>query len=187
MEHGDPKLIVSFSLGSFALFKWKPRARQDSDGISCWLHHGDLLVMDGSCQDQYQHCTDPRLEGELVNVTFRWIRNHVARCPLGLGVVCCLPTCVKDSSVSTNAGLAWPGHFLFGVSVGPVGVCTALCSGSPFFRTRVAGACLRWARLLDGIWRSHGVRCPLRAAGKELPGNLGVGDPGDAKSKMPGT
>ena len=62
-ERGDPKLIVSLCLGSSALFKWKPRSCPDGDESLCWLHHGDLLVMDGCCQDEYLHCTDPRLEG----------------------------------------------------------------------------------------------------------------------------
>ena len=35
-----------------------------------------------------------------MNITFRWIRNHVPRCPLATGVVCCLPTCAKGSLVS---------------------------------------------------------------------------------------
>ena len=56
-ERGDPKLIVSLSLGSSALFKWKPRSCPEGEESSCWLHHGDLLVMDGCCQDEYLHCT----------------------------------------------------------------------------------------------------------------------------------
>ena len=39
-------------------------------------------------------------------------------------------------------GFGMAGAFLFGLSGGPVGVCTAICSGSPFFRAGVAGACL---------------------------------------------
>ena len=54
---GDPKLIVSLSLGSPAAFKWKAKSCSDSEASSCWLHHGDLLVMDGRCQDEYFHCT----------------------------------------------------------------------------------------------------------------------------------
>ena len=101
------------------------------------MHHGDLLVMDGCCQDEYLHCADPGLEGERVNVTFRWIRNNVSHCLLGLGVMCSLPTCAKGSPVSTNVGLAWPFFFLFGVSVGSFGE-GALCNGARFSRTRMA-------------------------------------------------
>ena len=106
----ESKLIVSVSVGFSALFRWKPRPSRDCEADSTWLHHGDLLVMDGRCQDEYLHSTDPRLDGERVNVTFRWLKNHVPQCPLGAGVVCCSPTCVKGTSVSACAGqggLVW--------------------------------------------------------------------------------
>ena len=105
----ESKLIVSMSFGDSALFKWKPGPSLDSDASSSWLHHGDLLVMDGSCQDEYLHCTDPLRGGERVNITFRWIRKHVPQCPLAAGVVCCLPTCAKGSHVSSNTELILPG------------------------------------------------------------------------------
>ena len=44
-----------------------------------------------------------------MNITFRWIRNHVPRCPLATGVVCCLPTCAKGSLVSSNTESFLPG------------------------------------------------------------------------------
>ena len=68
-----------------------------------------FLVMDGCCQDEYLHCTDPLRGGERVNITFRWIRNHVPRCPLATGVVCCLPTCAKGSLATSNTELILPG------------------------------------------------------------------------------
>ena len=77
----ESKLIVSMSLGVSALFKWKPGPSLDSDASSSWLHHGDFLVMDGCCQDEY----------------------------LAAGVVCCLPTCAKGSLVSSNTELFLPG------------------------------------------------------------------------------
>ena len=89
-RQGESKLTVSMSFGVSALFKWKPGPSVDSDACSSWLHHGDLLVMDGRCQDEYLHCTEPLQGGERVKITFRWIRNHVHRCPLATGVVCCL-------------------------------------------------------------------------------------------------
>ena len=54
----ESKLIVSLSFGVSALFKWKPGPSLDSDASSSWLHHGDLLVMDGCCQDEYLHFSD---------------------------------------------------------------------------------------------------------------------------------
>ena len=108
-RRGESKLIVSMSFRVSALFKWKPGPSLDSDASSSWLHHGDLLVMDGCCQDEYLHCTDPLQGGERVNITFRWMRNHVPRCPLAAGVVCCLPTCAKGSFVYPNTELFLPG------------------------------------------------------------------------------
>ena len=69
---GDPKLIVSLSLGSPATFKWKAKSCSDSEVSSCRLHHGDLLVMDGRCQDEYLHCTSPGLADRRVNITYRF-------------------------------------------------------------------------------------------------------------------
>ena len=68
--------------------------------------------MDGQCQDEFLHCTDPGLEQERINVTFRWIKQLVASCPfLRTGVACCLPTCAQGSSVSATEfvgkGAAW--------------------------------------------------------------------------------
>ena len=82
-RRGESKLIVSMSFGVSALFKWKPGPSPDSDASASWLHHGDLLVMDGCCQDEYLHCTGPLQGGERVNITFRWIRNHVPRVSSG--------------------------------------------------------------------------------------------------------
>ena len=61
--------------------------------------------MDGRCQDEYLHLQG----GERVNITFRWIRNHVHRCPLATGVVCCLPACGKGSLVSSSTESFLPG------------------------------------------------------------------------------
>ena len=47
---GDSKLMISLSLGSPVAFKWKAKSSSDSEASSCWLHHGDLLVMAGECQ-----------------------------------------------------------------------------------------------------------------------------------------
>ena len=80
-ERGEAKLIVLVSFGTRALFKWKGKSCPNNDGHSCWLGHGDILVMDGQCQDEFLHCTDPGSDQERINVTFRWIKQHVASCP----------------------------------------------------------------------------------------------------------
>ena len=58
-----------------------------------------------------------------MNVTFRWIRNHLPQCPLGAGVVCCLPTCVQGSPVLAGAGFLWSGLFLVALVLVLLGRC----------------------------------------------------------------
>ena len=99
-ESGDAKLIVSVSLGSSAVFRWRRQSCPDDEGHLCCLGHGDILVMDGQCQDEFLHCTDPSLEQERINVTFCWIRQHTTTSPLRSGVVCCLPTCAQGLSAT---------------------------------------------------------------------------------------
>ena len=105
---GCSMLIVPVSFGSQALFRWKGKSCLDGDASSCYFGHGDILVIDGQCQDEFLHCTDPGLEQERINVTFRSIRQHACSCPLRAGVVCCLPTCAQGFSVPVmeNGGLA---------------------------------------------------------------------------------
>ena len=57
-ERGEPKLILSVSYGTQALFKWRGKSCSDGDDGSCWLDHCDILVMDGQGQDEFLHCTD---------------------------------------------------------------------------------------------------------------------------------
>ena len=85
-ECGEAKPVVSVSFGSSAVFKWRRQSRPDDEGHLCWLRHGDVLVMDGQCQDEFLHCTDCGLDQERINITFRWIK-HVASCVL-LANVC---------------------------------------------------------------------------------------------------
>ena len=59
------------------------------------LDHGDLLVMDGLTQSEYVHCTASGLQGPRVNLTFRWVAQHIASCPLAGVVGCVLPSCVQ--------------------------------------------------------------------------------------------
>ena len=116
---GDAKLIVSVSLGSFALFRWRRQSCSSNEG-SCRLDHGDILVMDGQCQDEFLHRTSPGRDQERINITFRWVKQHVSSCPLfKAGVACCLPTCAKGLSVpdegNASFGIFWVLWFLLGV------------------------------------------------------------------------
>ena len=96
---GGAKLIVSVSLGSSAVFRCRRQSCPNDDGHLCWLGHGDILVMDGQCQDEFLHRTDPGREQERINLTFRWVKQHASSCPLfKAGVACCLPTCAQGCS-----------------------------------------------------------------------------------------
>ena len=64
------------------LFEWAGKSFPHSTaGLVPRLAHGDLLIIDGQCQDEFVHCTEPGQEHERINVTFRWIDQHVAPCP----------------------------------------------------------------------------------------------------------
>ena len=115
---GDAKLIVSVSLGTFAVFRWRHQSCLDDEGHLCCLGHGDILVVDGRCQDRLLHRTDPCREQERINITFRWVKQHVSSCPLfKAGVACCLPTCAQGLSapVMENSGncIFWVFWLLF--------------------------------------------------------------------------
>ena len=117
---GDAKLIVSVSLGDFALFRWRRQSCSSNGDSSCRLDHGDILVMDGQCQDEFLHRTSPGREQDRINITFRWVKQHVASCPLfRAGVACCLPTCAQGSSVPVMGnvfpGVFWVFWFLLGI------------------------------------------------------------------------
>ena len=158
---GCSKLTISVSLGSTALFKWKGESCPDSDVNSCYLGHGDILVMDGQCQDEFLHCTNPCLEQERINVTFRWIRQHTVSCPLRAGVVCCLPTCAQcfSAPVMENGGSS-----TFWVLWGLLGVlCVWRILVLLVFSLTLTGPGLRrcafrWTRFLGGGRRGHFFR-----------------------------
>ena len=70
------------------------------------LDHGDIVVMDGLTQSEYEHCTASVLQGPRVNLSYRWVAQHTASCPLAGVVGCVLPPCVQ--------GLVEPGSRWFG-------------------------------------------------------------------------
>ena len=57
------------------------------------LDHGDLLVMDGLTQSEYEHRTVSGLQGPRVNLAYRWVTQHAASCPHAGVVGSVLPTC----------------------------------------------------------------------------------------------
>ena len=91
----EPKVIVSMSLGHSALFKLCRRASKKAV-TPIWLDHGDLLVMDGLTQEEFWHSTASELEGPRVNLTYRWISQHIKSCPQA-GLICgALPSVAPD-------------------------------------------------------------------------------------------
>ena len=87
------------------------RTRQDRLAVSliiCTTYTTTTTTtttMDGSAQSEYLHCTMPGLQGPRVNLTYRWVAQHTASCPLAGVVGCLLPSCVQ--------GLAEPGSRLW--------------------------------------------------------------------------
>ena len=154
---GESKLIVSLSFGTLARFHWKGESCSDSEGNSCRLHHGDLLVMDGRCQDEYLHCTSPGLAEKRMNITYRWIRHHTFGCPLAAGVLGSLPACAKGSSVlgPGSGDSSVPELVYLGLLV--VLFCGLLIGFArlPFYRTRFGGLSLLYRQfcpLGDYCW-----------------------------------
>ena len=91
----EPKVIVSMSLGHSALFKLRRRASKNSPS-QIRLDHGDLLVMDGLTQLEYEHSTAFELEGPRVNLTYRWISQHIRSCSLSGLIGGALPSAAQD-------------------------------------------------------------------------------------------
>ena len=70
------------------------------------LDHGDVLVMDGLAQSEYEHCTATELQGLRVNLTHRWVAQHTASCPLA-GVVGCVAPNVCARFWSSQVPVGW--------------------------------------------------------------------------------
>ena len=100
----SPKLIVSLSLGNSVEFMVRRRASGDVPS-SIRLDLGDVLVMDGLAQSEYEHCTASELQGPRVNLTYRWVAQHTASCPLAGVVGCVLPTCAQRLVVPSSRWL----------------------------------------------------------------------------------
>ena len=95
---------------------------------------------------------------ERINVTFRWINQHVCSCPLfKAGVACCLPTCAQGSSVpvmeNAVSGVFWAFWFLLGaLCICRVLVLLVSCcvQGLGYIGVPSAGHAL-WAEVGGGI------------------------------------
>ena len=99
----EPKVIVSMSLGHSVLFKLRRRASENTPS-QIRLDHGDLLVMDGLTQLEYVHSTASELEGPRVNLTYRWISQHIRSCPLAGLIGGALPSDAQDLAEPHSRG-----------------------------------------------------------------------------------
>ena len=103
----DAKLIVSVRLGSSVVFRWRRQPCPDDEGHLCCLGLGDILVMDGQCQDEFLQRTDPGREQDRINITFRWIKQHASSCPLFKAGVACWFANVCAGFISSCYGECW--------------------------------------------------------------------------------
>ena len=118
-EFGEAQAHRFSEFWQLCSFRWRRQSCPDDEGHLCCLGHGDILVMGWPMSGQvFLHRTDPCREQERINITFRWIKQHVSSCPLfRTGVACCLPTCAQGLSVPVM-GEFWVWDFLgfFGFS-----------------------------------------------------------------------
>lgn len=72
VAHIQSPVIASLTLGATRAFDLRPKADR-SRIISVDLDHGDLIVMRGETQQNYEHrvAKDLRIGGERINLTFR--------------------------------------------------------------------------------------------------------------------
>ena len=89
--------MVSMSLGHSALFT-------ENTHSQVRLDHGDLLVLDGLTQFEYEHSTASELLGPRVNLTFRWITQHIKSCPLAGLIGGALPSDAQDLAEPHSRG-----------------------------------------------------------------------------------
>ena len=74
VEHMAEPVIASLTLGATRAFDLRPKAVRRRI-ISIDLEHGDLLVMRGETQQNWEHrvAKNPRIAGERINLTFRQV------------------------------------------------------------------------------------------------------------------
>ena len=114
-----PKLIVSVSLGNSVGFKVRRRGQGKVPSLIT-LDHGDLLVMYGLTQSEYVHCTASGLQGPRVNLTYRWVAQHIASCPLAGAVGCVLPSCVQGlAEPGSRREWGWRNKWVLSLGFGP--------------------------------------------------------------------
>jgi len=83
-KHSDCR-IISLSLGARRKFELRLNWPQQGESpvTQIMLHGGDILTMEGMLQKHMQHRVgkEASAEGPRINLTWRWIKQHVSRCP----------------------------------------------------------------------------------------------------------
>ena len=97
------KLAVSMSVGYSVEFQVRRRTPGAAPS-SVRLDHGDFLVMDGLAQSEYEHRTVSGQQGPWSNLTYRWVTQHTASCPLTGVLGCPLPSCVQGLAEGSLGG-----------------------------------------------------------------------------------
>lgn len=80
-ELGENPAVATLSLGAVRRFCLRPRTGPKPwRSVSVELSPGSLLLMTGATQHRYSHCLpkQPKLEGERISLTFRFVRNAPA-------------------------------------------------------------------------------------------------------------
>lgn len=77
-ELGPAPVIASLSLGVTRRFLMRPNQRDAGTRAQTLdLNHGDLLLMQGLTQQNWQHCIPkmPKLDAARINLTFRYVHS----------------------------------------------------------------------------------------------------------------
>ena len=131
------------------------------------LDHGDVLVMDGLAQSEYEHCTASGLQGPRVNLTYRWVTQHAASCPPTGVAGCVLPTCAQ--------GLVEPSSRWLGEVENKWS--SFLGTGLPFVNPGICPSVSTWIHIRRG--HRHSFQRPTARRCTSLPEVVPVGSGDD--------
>merc|ERR1719163_85054 len=87
----DDIRILSISFGQARTFELRMNWPEDHERkykrMSMTLGNGDLATMEGMVQRHYQHRVpkEDNVDGPRINLTWRWIKKHLPRCPATRG------------------------------------------------------------------------------------------------------
>ena len=78
--------ICSLSLGATREFGLKLKGQDDSEAFRVNLESGDVLWMEGQCQQHWQHALfrDPDVRDARINITWRILTQHTSLCEYGV-------------------------------------------------------------------------------------------------------